>query len=60
MAAYRNGCIFDSWSEFFNYEGWMKAFEDCHVDYTFYVHRERPLDEILPWDFINAGVTKKF
>ena len=60
MAAYRNGCIFDSWSEFFNYEGWMKAFEDCHVDYTFYVHRERPLDEILPWDFINAGVTKEF
>ena len=60
MAAYRNCCIFDSWSEFFNYEGWMKAFEDCHVDYTFYVHRERPLDEILPWDFINAGVTKEF
>ena len=60
MAAYKNGCIFDSWSEFFNYEGWMKAFEDCHMDYTFYVHRERPLDEILPWDFINAGVTKEF
>ena len=38
----------------------MKAFEDCHVDYTFYVHRERPLDEILPWDFIYAGVTKEF
>lgn len=60
VAAYKNGCIFDSWSEFFNYEGWMKAFEECHVDYAFYVHRERPLDEILPWDFINAGVTKEF
>ena len=60
VAAYKNGCIFDSWSEFFNYEGWMKAFEECHVDYAFYVHRERSLDEILPWDFINAGVTKEF
>jgi radical SAM family uncharacterized protein len=60
VAAYKNGCIFDSWSEYFNYDGWMKAFEDCGIDWTFYVHRERPLDEKLPWDFINAGVSKSF
>lgn len=60
VAAYNNGCIYDSWSEFFNYEGWMKAFDECQVDPAFYVHRERPLDEKLPWDFINAGVSKDF
>ncbi len=60
LAAYHNHCIYDSWSEFFNYKGWMDAFESCQVDPAFYVHRERPLDEKLPWDFINAGVTKSF
>ena len=60
LAAYRNGCIYDSWSEFFNYEGWMKAFEETGTDTAFYIHRERPLDEILPWDFIDAGVSKDF
>ncbi len=60
LAAYQNGCIYDSWSEFFNYDAWMRAFETCGVDYAFYVHRERPLTEKLPWDFIDVGVTKEF
>ncbi len=60
VKAYENGCVFDSWSEFFNYQGWLDAFEACGIDYTFYVHRERPVTEILPWDFIDAGVSKKF
>lgn len=58
--AYRQGAIFDSWGEFFNNEIWMKAFADCGVDPDFYTTRERDLDEIFPWDFIDAGVSKDF
>ena len=60
LAAYKNGCLFDSWTELFNGEGWQKAFESCGIDPSFYIHRERPTDEILPWDFIDAGVSKAF
>ena len=56
--AYRKGAIYDSWSEYFNNDIWMKAFETCGVD--FYTTRERSLDEVFPWDFIDAGVTKDF
>ena len=38
----------------------MKAFETCGVDIDFYTTRERLLDEVFPWDFIDAGVTKDF
>lgn len=58
--AYKNGAIFDSWSEFFKNEIWMDAFKTCGVDIDFYTTRERGLDELFPWDFIDAGVTKKF
>ena len=58
--AYRNGAIYDSWSEYFNNDIWMKAFETCGVDIDFYTTRERSLDEVFPWDFIDAGVTKDF
>ena len=58
--AYRNGAIYDSWSEFFKNEVWMEAFKTCGVDIDFYTTRERSLDELFPWDFIDAGVTKKF
>lgn len=58
--AYRNGAIYDSWSEFFDNDIWMKAFETCGVDIGFYTTRERSLDEIFPWDFIDAGVSKEF
>ena len=58
--AYKNGAIFDSWSEFFKNEIWMDAFKTCGVDIDFYTTRERSLDELFPWDFIDAGVTKKF
>lgn len=59
-AAYRNGALYDSWSDSFHNEHWMKAFEDCGVDIDFYTTRERSLDEIFPWDFIDAGVSKDF
>lgn len=58
--AYKNGALYDSWSESFKNDVWMKAFETCGVDPDFYTLRERSLDEILPWDFIDAGVSKEF
>ena len=58
--AYKNGALYDAWSETFKNEVWMKAFETCGVDINFYTTRERSLDEIFPWDFIDSGVTKEF
>lgn len=60
LAAYRLGCLYDSWTENFDNEKWMKAFADTGTDIGFYNHRERDADEIFPWDFIDIGVTKKF
>ncbi len=58
--AYRLGCIYDSWTECFDNEKWMKAFENTGIDIEFYNLRERKADEIFPWDFIDIGVTKEF
>ena len=58
--AYKNGAIYDSWSEYFDNDVWMKAFETCGVSIDFYTTRERSLDELFPWDFIDAGVSKEF
>ncbi len=59
-AAYRRGAIFDSWSDFFRYDLWQAAYEDAGVDPAFYTTRKRSENEIFPWDFIDAGVTKAF
>ncbi len=59
-AAYRHGALFDSWSECFDNSRWDKAFADCGIDPDFYTVRDRGLDEIFPWDFIDAGVSKEF
>lgn len=58
--AYKNGAIYDSWSEYFDNRIWMKAFETCGLSVDFYTTRERSLDEVFPWDFIDAGVSKDF
>ena len=58
--AYRNGALYDAWSESFRNDIWMKAFETCGVDIDFYTTRERSLDEQFPWDFIDTGVSKEF
>ena len=58
--AYEKGCLFDSWTEGFKNELWMEAFAECGVDIDFYTIRERALDEVFPWDFIDIGVTRKF
>ena len=58
--AYRLGCLYDSWSESFDNEKWMQAFANTGVDIEFYTMRERSMDELFPWDFIDIGVTKNF
>lgn len=58
--AYEKGAIFDAWSEYFDNELWMEAFAETDVDIGFYTLRPRALDELFPWDFIDAGVTKDF
>ncbi len=60
LKAYEKGCIFDAWSEYFDNGKWMEAFQQCGVSIDFYNLRERSLDEILPWDFIDCGVSKSF
>jgi len=60
LDAYHAGCRFDSWSEHFHYDLWLQAFDDNKIEPLFYTARERQRDELLPWDFIDAGVTKAF
>lgn len=60
LEAYRSGCLYDSWTDYFDYDKWRKAFENTGVSMEFYNQRERAFDEILPWDFIDIGVSKEF
>ena len=55
---WRNGGRLEAWSDYFNFNRWMKAFEKCGVDPSFYAHRERDKDEIMPWDCVDVGVRK--
>ena len=58
--AWQLGCKFDAWSEHFNYQRWLDSFKQYDLDPSFYANRERALDEILPWDHIDVGVTPEF
>ena len=58
--AWEMGAKFDSWGEFFDYNRWIKAFEDLNIDYKYYSERNINLDENLPWDHIDIFVTKEF
>ena len=60
LRAYEKGALYDAWSESFRYDIWKEAFAETGIDIEFYTLRERSTDEILPWDFIDAGVTKEF
>ena len=60
LKVYEKGGIFDAWSEYFDYQRWEDAFTECGIDTDFYTMRERDLDEIFPWDFIDIGVSKEF
>jgi len=58
--AWRRGVKFDAWKEFFRYDLWLEAFRFVGLEPDFYTHRERPIDEALPWDHIDTAVRKKF
>ncbi len=58
--AYKMGLHFDGWDECFDYEKWLEAFDVCGVSYEFFVNRTRDYSEVLPWDHLDYGVTKKF
>ncbi|MDD3212969.1 MAG: TIGR03960 family B12-binding radical SAM protein [Eubacteriales bacterium] len=58
--AWELGCRLDGWNDQFRYDLWMQAFTDTGVDPAFYANRKRGLDELLPWDFIDIGVTKRY
>ncbi|MDD3220585.1 MAG: TIGR03960 family B12-binding radical SAM protein [Lachnospiraceae bacterium] len=60
LSAYKQGAIFDAWSEYFHMDVWEKAFNETGLNTDFYILRERDTSEILPWDFIDIGVTKEF
>lgn len=60
LEAYRRGALFDSWTEYWDYEKWLQAFDATGIDMDFYTMRQRGEDEIFPWDFIDCGVTKQF
>ena len=58
--AVKNGARLDGWDEYFNYSCWFDALNTCGIDPAFYTTRGYGEDEILPWDTIDVGVTKKF
>jgi radical SAM family uncharacterized protein len=58
--AWQMGAVFDGWSECFNFELWQKAMQEEGIDPAFYAHRERALDEPLPWAFIDTGISDEF
>lgn len=60
VRAWEKGCKYDGWSEHFKFDTWIEAMEELNIDGDFYALRQRDLDEILPWDFINPGVSKKY
>ena len=58
--AWKMGCKFDSWEEFFDFDKWVKAIADAGLTMEFYASRQRTPDEIFPWDHIDVGVSKAF
>ena len=60
LEAYKRGCLYDAWGEYYKDDIWQQCFKDLNIDPAFYTTRERREDEILPWDFIDCGVTKEF
>ncbi len=60
ITAHEKGCRFDGWNEHFNYEAWREAFRENGIDPEFYAYRRIPHEEVLPWDHIDIGVSRKF
>lgn len=60
LRAFELGCKFDSWDDKFNFNAWMQAFDENNIDPHFYTHRKREFSELLPWDHLDFGVSRKF
>ncbi len=60
LNAYKKGCIYDAWGETFDNDKWLDAIKEAGISLDFYTTRERSVDEIFPWDFIDIGVNKSF
>ncbi|MEW6096129.1 MAG: TIGR03960 family B12-binding radical SAM protein [bacterium] len=60
LKAFELGCKFDGWNEYFDFDKWKQAFEITKIDPTFYANKPKELEEILPWDHIDSGITKDF
>lgn len=60
LKAFEKGARFDGWSEMFDFKRWMQSFEEAGVDPAFYTSRQRPFDELFPWDHLRPGVDKEF
>lgn len=60
LKACEKGFRFDGWNDCFNFNAWMDIFKECGIDPDFYTTRKRSFDEILPWDFLDYGVCKRF
>ncbi len=60
LRAQQSGCRLDGWGDFFSYDRWMQAFDECGIDPAFYSHRARGYEELLPWDHLDYGVSKAF
>lgn len=56
--AWKKGCKFDGWEQHFHFDKWLEAFEECGLNLHFYASRQRPLDEVFPWEHIGCGTTK--
>ncbi|NEZ45671.1 TIGR03960 family B12-binding radical SAM protein [Clostridium niameyense] len=60
IKAFEKGARFDGWNQYFDFNIWQEALKECNVDGEFYAYRQREYDEILPWDFVDVGVSKEF
>ena len=60
LRAWQLGCRFDGWSDQYKHDMWLRAFEETKLDPDFYALRDRSADEVLPWDHLDAGVTRAF
>ncbi|MBE6063136.1 MAG: TIGR03960 family B12-binding radical SAM protein [Clostridium butyricum] len=60
VKAFEKGAKFDGWGQYFKYDVWQEALKECNLDVDFYAYRERTYDELLPWDFIDIGVNRKY
>ncbi len=60
LRAFELGCKFDSWDDKFNFDAWMTAFDENGIGPHFYTHRKREFTELLPWDHLDFGVSRKF